>query len=196
MKILIYDLEIIKAIPSVETIPGIEYCEGWRDFENMGISVCAYCYPDSLPIVFDWADEHQRLIFQQELHESDIISGFNSHGFDDNLLAANGILARTNYDILYECRLAAYGSTNYLDQPKGHSYKLTDIVAANGMEKTGRGDLAAIWWQQGERSKVREYCYNDALIERNTLKLLLAEKLINPSTGEIFHPRPLANYAY
>ena len=41
MRALIYDIEIIKAIPSKngERITGIEYCEGWKDHANMGISV-------------------------------------------------------------------------------------------------------------------------------------------------------------
>jgi hypothetical protein len=42
---IIVDIEILKAIPKSgeALIPGIEYCAGWRDFENMGITVvCTY----------------------------------------------------------------------------------------------------------------------------------------------------------
>lgn len=45
--LLVYDCEIVKAIPSSKEAPtpGIEYCAGWRDFANMGISVIgAYDY--------------------------------------------------------------------------------------------------------------------------------------------------------
>lgn len=40
-KILIYDCEIIKAIrdPKKVDLAHIEYCNGWDDYENMGISV-------------------------------------------------------------------------------------------------------------------------------------------------------------
>ena len=41
MKILIYDCEIIKAVPidykNEAPIEGIEYCKGWDDHKNMGI---------------------------------------------------------------------------------------------------------------------------------------------------------------
>jgi hypothetical protein len=45
-KYAIFDLEIIKAIPpkdEADRIPGIEYCAGWKDFENMGISCISFC---------------------------------------------------------------------------------------------------------------------------------------------------------
>ncbi|HBQ97590.1 MAG TPA: hypothetical protein DD761_03530 [Cyanobacteria bacterium UBA11691] len=197
--VLIYDLEILNAIPPKESSDfqfGITYCNGWRDFHNMGISCCGWTYLDSDPICFEWENIQQRLIFEQALMEADIIAGFNSAGFDDHLLEANGVATRTGYDILYECRLAAYGSTDYQLQPEDHSYRLADIVSANGMEKTGRGDLAPIWWQSGDRDRTRLYCLNDIKIERDTLSLLLAGKLVNPNTGQMFKARPLDVYSY
>lgn len=45
-KILIYDCEIIKAIrdPKKVDLAHIEYCNGWDDYENMGISVIGVNY--------------------------------------------------------------------------------------------------------------------------------------------------------
>jgi hypothetical protein len=52
------------------------------------------------------------------------------------------------------------------------------------MEKTGNGALAPIWWQTGQRQKVRDYCRNDAQIEREVLRLLLNGELIDPNTNK------------
>jgi hypothetical protein len=98
--------------------------------------------------------------------------------------------------LLLECRIAAYGSARYQDQPQGHSYALAPIVAANGMEKTGRGDLAPRWWQDGDKARVIAYCCNDVRIERAALRLGLAGQLKNPNTGELFKLRPLEPQIY
>ena len=43
---LVYDIETTKAVPDrAPNVAGIEYCGGWEDHANMGISViCAYDY--------------------------------------------------------------------------------------------------------------------------------------------------------
>lgn len=119
---LIYDLEIIKCLPPAigeERSPDLQYCEGWSDFENMGISTAAYGWLDGGdPIAFEWQDTTARSKFIESLNQADIVSGFNSINFDDNLLKANGVEVLTGYDILFECRLAAYGSINFTTSQK------------------------------------------------------------------------------
>ena len=49
MKLVVYDIEIQKGIlgKKEKPVPGIEYCNGWNDHANMGISViCAYDYEE------------------------------------------------------------------------------------------------------------------------------------------------------
>ncbi|WP_159785625.1 hypothetical protein [Sodalinema gerasimenkoae] len=197
MKTLIYDLEIIRCIPSKVRFSDFDYCEGWRDFQNMGISVAAYGWlDDEDPTVFDWTDDVARSSFIEAINAADIVSGFNSVNFDDHLLAANGVEAKTTYDILFESRLAAYGSFDYQDQPEGHSYALDPICRANGLTKTGSGTLAPQWWQLGEKEKVRRYCQNDVRIEREVLRLALDGALVNPNSGQRLSVRPLAPYQY
>ena len=198
MKTLIYDLEIVRCIPSSSTrFDEYEYCDGWRDFENMGISVCAYGWLwDEAITVFKWNDKEPRALFAEALKEADIISGFNSSAFDDHLLAANGIQARTNYDILAEARLAAYGSTEWQKQPDGASYKLDAIAQANGQKKIGSGSLAPQWWQEGLEQKVLDYCFHDVAVERKMLRMLLACILRDPNTGKMLKGRDLADYSY
>ena len=198
MKTLIYDLEIVRCIPSSSArFDGYEYCEGWRDFENMGISVCAYGWLLGTAITaFKWRDAEPRALFFEALKEADIVSGFYSSAFDDKLLAANGMPIRTNYDILAETRLAAYGSIEWQKQPDGASYKLDAIAQANGQKKIGSGSLAPQWWQEGLEQKVLDYCSHDVAVERKMLKMLLAGILIDPNTGKMLKGRDLADYNY
>lgn len=200
MQTIVYDLEIIHAIPDPKRgkcQPNVVYCEGWRDFDQMGISVASYAIVGLGSWVFEWDDIKERERFVEQLRMADVIAGFNSVSFDDNLLAANGVRIKTTYDILYELRLAAYGSFSWEDQPKGYVYSLAAIARANGMEKTGRGDLAPIWWQQGERDKVLSYCLMDSLIERDVLTMALAGELVDPNTQRPFEGvRPLGSYQY
>lgn len=206
--VLIYDLEIIHCIPTREPRQAnFSYCGGWRDFEGMGISCAAYTWLDSdePPIVFEWKDSFDRQSFVAALVKADIVCGFNSVNFDDRLLAANGVYCHTNYDLLLECRLAAYDSFDYRAQPRGHTLSLDSICKANGLEKTGHGALAPQWWQAGRRQDVLEYAQNDAAITKAALalavrgkkvekdgQLRIAGSLVNPNTGEPFVVRPLS----
>ena len=77
---LVYDLEIVKAIPdkSGACKDGIEYCEGWQDHKNMGISVIgAYDYLEQKYRVFckDNFAEFQKLV-----DKSNCLVGFNNIG--------------------------------------------------------------------------------------------------------------------
>ena len=152
MKFLIYDCEIIKCLPSKkeEPDPNLIYCEGWRDFNNMGTSVIGaylsegFSYSEGLHSFTNHDDSipYHFPTFQEILSEKPIVIGFNSRNFDDNLLRANGIPIQTNNDILELCRMAGYGSTSWEDQPSGWSYSLDAIARANGVAKTGSGSLA------------------------------------------------------
>lgn len=56
---LVYDLEIIKAIPERDgsRLDGYDYCEGWHDHANMGVSVIgAFDYVEQRYRVFCWSN--------------------------------------------------------------------------------------------------------------------------------------------
>jgi hypothetical protein len=177
--ILVYDCEIIKAIPpenDADRIEGIEYCEGWRDFDNMGISViCGYDYLKNRYRVFmkDNFNELQKL-----MNERDILVGFNSRAFDDNLCFANGfnIAPEKSYDILIEVWLAR-GLGDKFDADKAHQYLglgLDNLAQENlGRGKTGNGALAPIQWQQGKYGIVTDYCLADVELTKGLLDLIL-----------------------
>jgi DEAD/DEAH box helicase domain-containing protein len=198
---LTYDCEIIKCIPPKGGVldSAYEYCSGWHDHIGMGIAVIGTyeSYHDSLNFcVGDRAinpnADTDLQIFQQRLARADVIVGFNSRNFDDKLLAANGLNVVTHYDLLEEIRIAAFGSPRWQDTPHGRSYKLDAIAHANGMAKTGSGELAPQLWQQGKHQAVIEYCLHDVWITHELLKLGLEGRLIDPNTGVLLQLPPLA----
>lgn len=201
MKILIYDCEIIKAImpdyKNEQPIEGIEYCKGWDDHENMGISV--------IGTYNNWAKEQVAFVnhanipdnlqqntwvslqyFQQLLDECDVLVGFNNQHFDDNLIKANGFIIPdrvVNYDILVEM-WRAVGIEPPFVYPTHAGYSLKQTCEANGLPpKTGDGGNAAIQWQKGKYQKVIDYCLNDIKITTE-----LFRKVVN-NDGWIINPK-------
>lgn len=103
---LIYDIEIVKAIPpkdDKERLPDIEYCAGWHDHAGMGVSVIgAYDYVEDRYRTFcqDNFDEFRDLI---ECHDQ--IVGFNSIPFDNQVCRVADVAdipEEKSYDILRE----------------------------------------------------------------------------------------------
>lgn len=170
---IILDAEIKKAIPvrNEPPIEGIEYCRGWRDFPGMGIScVCTYDTVTHLSRVFleEDFDALRGYLFGKPT------AGFNTRRFDLPLLEANGVdrgaLEDPHYDILEEIWLAL-GLNPDKFNPRTHGGWGLDAVcqATLGIAKTGHGALAPVWWQQGKRGKVIDYCLNDVWMEAQLL---------------------------
>lgn len=188
MKGIVYDCEIIRCIPHRhEFNEDYEYCKGWDDFDGMGISViCAIELESdrSYTFVHPNITNFQQLINSTKLNHGSI-AGFNSMSFDDNLCVTNGIIVKTDFDLLREVRFAGYGSVNWEDCPKGYTYKLDAIARANGFAKTGSDSLAPQLWQQGKHQEVIDYCMNDVKITKELITLFLDNKLKDPNTGKI-----------
>jgi hypothetical protein len=193
---LIYDLEIIKAIPPKgDRLEGVEYCGGWTDYEGMGISVGATCLLTTIGASEgDWVISEPRSFtglvdlgghLQAHLLTPGLpIGGFNSRKFDDKLLSANGIDLTSGFDIL-DMVLEAAGWKGRAYWNNGFKYNLATIATANGYEKTLSGEEAPIEWQKGNKEKVIKYCENDVRIEAETLKRLLLGTLIDPNTKQL-----------
>lgn len=183
MNYLVYDCEIVKCIPDRNNPnnPDLEYCEGWHDHAGMGVSVIGF-YSSKVDRT-DFVPGNALSYFEKLAARHDRIIGFNSRGFDDKLLTANGIGIRTHYDLLEEVRIAAGFEADYQSVPKGFSYSLDAIARANGAAKTGSGVLAPQLWQQGKFQEVIDYCLNDVRITHELLILGLEGRLKDPNTG-------------
>lgn len=199
---LVYDIEIVKAIPprtDTERIEGVEYCAGWHDHANMGVAVvCAYDYSDGRFRVFceDNLDDFADLTLAH-----DMLIGFNNIEFDDKVLMhasprlsdalgfrrnALGFLKNDldSYDILREMWLAA-GLGPEFKYPSHAGFGLDATAKANGiMGKTGNGAMAPLDWQQGRIGKVIDYCLNDVAITAGLFDRVLEGKpIVSPKDG-------------
>jgi len=188
MKTVIYDCEIIKGIPKKDEqpLPDIEYCEGWRDFDNMGISVICAHESDVGYRVFLKDNFHE---FVELLNRADVVVGFNSLAFDNRLIEANGmpVVDDKTYDILVET-WKAEGLTAFFQYPSHVGYSLDAIAAANlGMKKSGNGALAPVDWQRGNYGAVIDYCLRDVILTKRIFDQII-------KTGSIVSPKNPEQY--
>ena len=76
------------------------------------------------------------------------------------------------------------------------SYKLDAIARANGMAKSGDGQMAPLLWQQGKRQEVIDYALNDVRITRDILKLGLKGELVDPNTNKLLQLASLPTVSF
>jgi hypothetical protein len=188
---VVYDTEIKKGILKQGEAPiqNIEYCAGWRDFENMGIScLCAHdLKADRIHVFMD--DNLGR--FGELLSATDLVVTFNGIGFDNRLLEANGIIVPgdKNYDILAEAWKAdGLDPTQFKFDTHG-GYGLDAFLKANDIPlKTGHGATAPVWWQHGKLGQLISYClYDVAATVELFRRIERGEALKHPKRiGEMF----------
>lgn len=172
---IIVDVEIKKAIlgRGEAPTPDIEYCGGWRDFVGMGIScVCTYDINSHLSRVFLEEDLGDLAVYLYGKRTA----GFNTKRFDALLLHEHGIDVELDqhYDMLEQIWIAL-GLNPDKFYPRTHGGWGLDAVcqATLGIAKTGHGALAPVWWQQGKRGRVIDYCLNDVWMEGSLLRHII-----------------------
>lgn len=189
---LVYDLEIIKAVPEKGGVKpleaeGIQYCDGWHDHQNMGISVIgAYDSKDDRYRVF-CADNFKE--FFELADARDVLVSFNGIGFDNKVLLAAGVFRQIDieadfvfYDILAEL-WNANGLRREFTYPTHIGFGLDAVAMANfGQKKSGNGALAPVEWQQGKIGSVIDYCLNDVKLTKRLFDRIL-------ETGGLRDPR-------
>lgn len=182
MKLVIYDTEIINAVPPSNPAlcdPGISYCKGWDDKAGMGISVItAYDVAEARPRVF-MLDNLEA--FAHLIAERDAVVGFNNHRFDDPLLEANGIAVGESIDLAALIWRAAGIEDGA--HPKGLG--LDALCRANGIPgKSGSGSDAPYWFQLGFYGALVDYCLTDTLRTLQLYRHLVGTGgCIDPRTG-------------
>lgn len=188
---LVYDVEIEKAIPSIDLITnpelmkeGIEFCKGWGDHTGMGLAcVCAYNYKDDKFYSFTKTNLRD---FWKLIIRCDKLVGFNSRTFDNKIIATQltslGIIEFPDqyldfktYDIIEEIRqytgsLKGYG----LEPVCGANVKPEDLKLGK-IEKQMHGAYAPINWQRGKQQEVIEYCMNDVDMTKCLLDKIIKE---------------------
>ena len=187
MKAVIFDIEIEKCIPSRQRrLAGLKYCEGWRDFEGMGIScLCAYDYYEDRYRVFTDSNHNE---FEALWQKRDLFVGFNSIPFDSELLEACWELKiphTEQYDILREMWKGANMSTTF--SPRTHGGFSLDATAEKNLDekKSGSGANAPIHWQKGKVGNVVDYCLKDVWLTKRLFdRVLKTGALLSPKTDQ------------
>lgn len=190
---IIYDIEIEKAIQGrkEDRIPGIDYCDGWNDHANMGIScICAYDYAEDRYRVFTKSNRHD---FRNLLQFHSVFVGFNNINFDNKVIKACWDIDIHQYkslDILRRVWRAAGHDENVFNINTHAGYGLDACCAANfNWHKSGHGALAPVDWQRGNIGSVIDYCLNDVYMTK-----MLMDKIIKD--GWIHDPKNPADRLY
>lgn len=195
MKAIVYDLEILRAIPDKKEpiVPGILYCNGWGDHAGMGISVLGcYNYDTDEYRVF-CRDNIQE--FLSLVQETDYVVGFNSARFDRKVVLAAldchtthaDEFFRKDYDILAEAWVSEGLDPDKFYWKTHGGYGLEAMANANGLSnKRMSGALAPIAWQQGEIGRVIDYCLDDVIKTKKLFDRIMRDGTLhnpkNPGT--------------
>jgi hypothetical protein len=174
MKVI--DVEIKKGILQRNefAMPGIEYCSGWRDFANMGVSVVC---------TFDLVTRLTRVFLEEDFDElrsyvgTGPTAGFNTRGFDLPLLKRYGVTVQEeqHFDALWKIWEAQGLDPAVYVNGTHAGWSLDNIMRSTfGLSKSGHGAMAPVWWQQGKRGKVIDYCCRDVWLEGKLVEHLLA----------------------
>lgn len=203
MKVLVFDLEIKKAILSRGESPedGILYCEGWHDHKSMGISVLgAFDFASNRTRVF--CDDNRYEMMKDYFGQGYLFAGFNSKRFDAKVIEAAWqmkISDDNHYDILEEMwRAHGLDPDNFNWRTHG-GFGLDATIKANfpSIEgKTGNGAQAPADWQRGNIGLVVDYCLQDVMLTRMLLEQIAAEGgLISPKSKVLIAlPDPFAKF--
>lgn len=185
--LLVYDLEIVRAIqgnPKEPRQEGVEYCAGWHDHANMGIScLCAH----------DYVEDRYRVFFEDNLGDfvklarERTLAGFNSIAFDDAVVKAYARtmvgniqplaldMLATSYDLLVETWKAAGLPGTFQSAETHGNFGLAKLAHANlGVGKSGSGALAPVLWQRGQRGAVVDYCLHDVWLTKRLIDRVIA----------------------
>lgn len=183
---MLYDIEIKRMIPDHrrDPIEGLEYCQGWTDFQGMGIAVvCAYEYErDAYAVFCDDNLSGLKLLIEKQ----DRVIGFNNHSFDDRLLEAYHISigAERSADLL-RAIVQAKGVPFSPKACKGLKLDALARVNLNGAGKSGNGALAPMLYQRHMTGTLINYCLRDVRLLKGLVDLARARGyLICPNTGE------------
>ena len=184
---LVYDIEIVKGIlgRGEQPINGIEYCEGWHDHANMGISVIG---------AYDYKADRYRTFMRDNFpefialcHDRAPLVSFNGLSFDDMVINATicQMPESPRYDLLVEIWKAS-GLGPKFQYPSHAGFGLDACCEANfGTRKTGNGALAPVLWQRGDYGQVVDYCLNDIKLTKQLFDKVLAGGAVTcPKTGD------------
>jgi DEAD/DEAH box helicase domain-containing protein len=142
----------------IETRRSAAEVGGWNRAENMGVS-CAVLYDSQSGEFHDYTQDQVPALCDHLL-QLDRVVGFNLLRFDYKVLAG---LSDFHFHGLPTLDILVI-----VHETLGYRLSL-DHLAQNtlGAQKSADGLMALKWWQQGEISKIIEYCTQDVRVTRD-----------------------------
>jgi hypothetical protein len=190
MNLMVYDAEIVNAIPvkGEAREPEIGYCNGWTDYVGMEVSViCAYLWGEGYRV---FCKDNFGAFNELAENPETLLVGFNNHSFDDRLIRAclgTDLDERRSWDLLEAVRVARGGSPGYI----AGGPNLDKLCRANFLPgKRGDGARAPILWQQGKTGQVIDYGLNDVQQTKKLIELVLYGRLRDHESGRILSVPP------
>jgi DEAD/DEAH box helicase domain-containing protein len=138
----------------------------------------------SVVCIYDYQTDKYRSFTKETLNElwpifekADMIIGFNSDHFDIPIL-----------NKYYSGDLTKIKSLDLMKDIKkslGRRIKLDTIAEATlGRNKSGHGLEAIVWWRNGEKQKVIDYCIEDVRITKDVYEYALKNKSLKYLDGK------------
>lgn len=196
MNILVYDIEIKKAILSRNEIPqkDIEYAAGWDD-PALGVSCLAaalWC-PERWEVpVYSIFMEDNLPLFHELITSADLLVGFNTVKFDNKHLNIAGIVGldqKPHFDMLREMWIASSLDPDNFN-PKTHGgFSLRQTLETNLpklAEKQDNGAWAPVLYQRKKFGELVNYCVKNVRLELELFRHIRANKgrMISPKTKQ------------
>jgi DEAD/DEAH box helicase domain-containing protein len=143
------------AVFDLETQRSAQEVGGWNRASEMGVSAAVLYDSQSNEFVRYTEETIPELISQ--LHEVDLVIGFNVLRFDYQVLRA---YTRTSLQ-----RLPTLDLLQSIRSRLGYGLSLDHVAGATlGTSKTGNGIQAVRWWKQGRIEKLLDYCQEDVAL--------------------------------
>jgi DEAD/DEAH box helicase domain-containing protein len=143
------------AVFDLETQRSAQEVGGWNRASEMGVSAAVLYDSQSKEFVRYTEEEVPKLISQ--LHEVDLVIGFNVLRFDYQVLRA---YTRTSLQ-----RLPTLDLLQSIRSRLGYGLSLDHVAGATlGTSKIGNGMQAVRWWKQGKMEKLLDYCQEDVAL--------------------------------
>ncbi len=142
------------------------------------LSLACVCTHDSATDAYTSYFEEDLPKLWPILEKTDLLIGYNSDHFDIPLL-----------NKYYPGNLTAIRSLDLMKEIKkvlGRRIGLDAIASATlGKNKSADGKLANIWWRQGEKQKVVDYCIDDVRITKELYDHALREGRVKYPDGKM-----------
>jgi DEAD/DEAH box helicase domain-containing protein len=157
MKVLTFDIETTNTFDEV----------GSPDPADLDLAVVCVHDSDSGETTSYFKEELDKLWPLME--KADVLVGWNSDHFDIPLL--------NKYTELDLNKIKSLDLMNELKKSVGRRIKLDHVAEATlGENKSAHGLQAIVWWRNGEKQKVVNYCIQDVAVTRKIYEYALENK--------------------